>query len=98
MSNKIIKLTPEQQKQRDDESYLKGRPNRLEVANYVNSLLENEYLPRILNTIRISAMVLQSILIEKGICTGEEIESITKEFVERQEQEIANQSKESEQK
>ena len=32
-------------------------------------------------------MVIQAILIEKGICTGEEIEQMTKKFIEQRQQE-----------
>lgn len=88
MSNKVVNLTEEQKKQRETESYLQGRPNRLEVSNYVNSLLEEHYLPLITRQIQMSAMVLQGILIKKGITTGEEIEEITKEFIKQQQKEL----------
>lgn len=72
-------------KQKADEQYLSGHPTRLEVANYVNALLEERYLPHVQGLIQMSSMVLQAILIKKGICTGEELRSITEEFVKEQE-------------
>lgn len=90
MSNKIKKLTPEQEKQQEDERYLQGRPTRIEVMNYVNALLEKKYIPEIMNKFQLGIMVIQSILISKGICTGEEIEEITKQFIEQQTKEISD--------
>ena len=87
MSNKLAKLTPEQKKQQEDEQYMRGRPNRMEVANYVNALLEDKYMPMIQGQTSLGFMVIQAILIEKGICTGEEIEEITKKFVAQRQQE-----------
>ena len=86
MSNKLTDLSEEKKKHQEDEAYFKGRPTRMEVANYVNGLMEKEYIPSLVNSLNglnLGLMVLQAILIEKGICTGEEIEDITKEFVER---------------
>ena len=40
MSNKLAKLTPEQKQQQENERYMQGKPTRMEVANYVNALLE----------------------------------------------------------
>lgn len=87
MSNKLAKLTPEQKKQQEDEQYMRGRPTRMEVANYVNALLEDKYMPMIQGQTSLGFMVIQAILIEKGICTGEEIEEITKKFVAQRQQE-----------
>lgn len=70
--------------QKADEQYMLGRPNRIEVANYVNALLEEHYMPSIIdreNSFRLGLMVIQSILIKKGICTGDEIKEITEEFL-----------------
>lgn len=88
MSNKLVKLTPEQKKQQEDEQYMRGKPTRMEVSNFVNSVMEEHYIPLLTNQMRLSAMVLQAILIDKDICTGEEIEEITKEFVKKQEEEM----------
>lgn len=66
----------------EDKKYMEGKPNRIEIANYVNSLMENHYMPMITNYIQISSMVIQAILLEKGICTGDEIKKITEKFVE----------------
>lgn len=87
MSNKLAKLTPEQKKQQEDEQYMKGRPTRLEVANYVNALMEEKYMPHLQGQTSLGFMVIQAILIEKGICTGEEIEEFTKQFVEQRQKE-----------
>ena len=37
--------------------------------------------------ISLGFMVIQAILIEKGICTGEEIEEFTKQFIEQRQKE-----------
>lgn len=91
MSNQAKKIVnmndPDRAKkaqQKADEQYMLGRPNRMEVANYVNALLEEHYMPSILereNSFRLGLMVIQSILIKKGICTGDEIKEITEEFL-----------------
>ena len=65
----------------EDKKYMEGKPNRIEVANYVNGLLDNHYMPLITNYIQMSSMVLQAILIEKGVCTGDEIKDVTEKFV-----------------
>lgn len=103
MSNKLVQLTDEQKKQQEDERFLQGRPNRMEVAQYVNGLLEDKYMPEIQQTnyniqqaMTLGFMVLQSILIEKGIATGEEIEARTKEFIEQQKKDLEEKQKSSE--
>lgn len=72
----------------DDKKYMESKPNRIEVANYVNSLMENHYMPLITNYIQMSSMVLQAILLQKGICTGDEIKEITEKFVEENQRRI----------
>lgn len=93
MSNKLAKLTPEEKQKQDDEQYMRGRPNRMEVANYVNALLEQKYIPQLQEQTSMGFMVIQALLIEKGICTGEEIEQMTKEFI-KQKQAKAQQTQE----
>ena len=72
-----------------DERYMNGNPTRLEVANYVNALLEEHYMPHIQGLIQMSSMVLQAILIKKNVCTGDELKEITEEFVEEQKRRTA---------
>lgn len=93
MSNKLAKLTPEEKQKQDDEQYMRGRPNRMEVANYVNALMEQKYIPQLQEQTSMGFMVIQALLIEKGICTGEEIEQMTKEFI-KQKQAKAQQTQE----
>ena len=88
MGKKVVQLTDEQQKLRENDEFLKGRPNRMEVANYVNSLCESVYLPKIEQqfdishqSMQIGLMVVQSILIKNNLCTEDEIKSITEEFI-----------------
>ena len=95
MSNKLAKLSEEEKQKQIDESFLKGRPNRLEVMNYVNSIIEEKYLPEVYAKMQLSIMTLQAILINKGIVTGEEIEKITQEFLERSKEEQQKPEKES---
>lgn len=87
MSNKLAKLTSEQKQQQENERYMQGKPTRMEVANYVNALLEEKYMPQLQGQTSLGFMVIQAILIEKGICTGEEIEQMTKKFIEQRQQE-----------
>lgn len=97
MSNKLVKKTPEQIQQEENERYMAGKPSRLEVANYVNAMLEKNYMPLIAsltNQVKLSTMVLQGVLIDKGVCTGEEIKEITEEFQKRQQEEIQKQLEE----
>ena len=94
MSNKVVKLSEEERQKQENETYMRGRPNRMEMSNYVNNLMEQHYMPEFMrlaqqsqSAMQMGLMILQSILIKKGICTGEEIEEITKEFVEKFKQE-----------
>lgn len=73
----------------EDQKWLSKQPTRMEVASYVNALWERHYLPTITNYIQMSSMVLQAILIEKGVCTGDEIKSITEKFVSEQQRRMA---------
>lgn len=93
--NKPVKLTPEQKQKQDDERFLQGRPNRAEVMNYVNALLEDKYMPEIMKHIQqtqqsmqLGFMAIQAILIQKGICTGEEIQEVTQEFIKKHQEEL----------
>ena len=85
----IAKKASKTMKGKSDERYMNGHPTRLEVANYVNALMEEKYVPMFQSMIQMSAMVIQGILIEKSICTGEELETITKQFMEEQEKRMA---------
>lgn len=106
MSSKKI-LTPEEKQKKleqrqveENENYMKGRPSRAEVANYVNSLLEQKFVPAIMTeinnyqkSVQLGFMALQAILINKGICTGEEIEEVTKQFIKQHEDALKEQVK-----
>lgn len=90
-------MTDEQQKLRENEDFLKGRPNRMEVANYVNSLWESVYLPKIEHqfdishqSMQIGLMVVQSILIKNNLCTEDEIKNITEEFIRLKQEQDEN--------
>lgn len=85
----IAKKAAKSLKGKADERYMNGTPTRLEVANYVNALMEEKYMPMFQSMVQMSAMVIQGILIEKSICTGEELEEITKQFMEEQEKRMA---------
>lgn len=73
----------------EDKKWLNECPTRVEIINYVNAIWEHNYLPTITNYIQLSSMVLQAILIDKGICTGDEIKDITEKFVQEQQRRIA---------
>lgn len=72
-----------------DEKFMNGFPTRMEVANYLNALLEEKYMPAIQNMVQMSAMVLQAMMIKKGICTGDELEELSKEFLKEHEKRMA---------
>ena len=89
MSNKLIKdpkRLEEIKKEEENRKYLEGKPTRIEVANYVNALLENKYFPEILGKLELGFAVLQTILVNNGITTVEEIEKLTKEFIKIKEE------------
>ena len=104
-SKKILTLEEKQKKleQRqaeENENYMKGRPSRVEVANYVNSILEQKFVPAIMaeinnyqKSVQLGFMALQAILINKGVCTGEEIEEVTKQFIKQHEDALKEQVK-----
>lgn len=107
MSKTKHPLTPEERRKKDEqkkleetEQFMRGRPNRAEVANYVNALLEDKYMPEIQrligsvqNSTQLGFMTLQAILINKGICTGDEIQQVTKEFIQTQKDEMEKMKK-----
>ena len=83
MSNKL--------KEKLEEKFFQENPNRMEVANYVNGLLEEKYFPQFNNSLlsiqqamTLGFMTLQAILVNKGICTEEEIKEFTQEFIKIQ--------------
>lgn len=73
----------------EDKKWLNERPTRMEIINYVNALWEHHHLPTITNYIQISSMVIQAILIDKGICTGDEIKDITEKFIAEQQRRMS---------
>ena len=81
--------TPGDALSEENKKWLGEYPTRMEVANYVNALFERHYMPVITNYIQMSSMVLQAILIDKGICTGDEIKIITEKFVSEQQRRAA---------
>lgn len=99
MPNNSKHLNDAERKQKEDERYLAGKPNRTEVANYVNALMEKHYIPSIMNNfssthqaMQLGFMVIQAILIQKGVCTTEEISEMTQEFVKIQQKENGDSS------
>ena len=78
---------------KEDEAFLKGKPNRMEVCNYINGLLEDKYMPRIQGAVEqvqnsafLGLMAIQALLIKKGICTGEEIQEAIQELIRANEE------------
>lgn len=74
----------------NDQKYLYGTPTRAEVANYVNALLEEKYIPELKKLIMtvnahasLSHQVVLAILLKKGICTEAEVKELTEEFIKR---------------
>ena len=84
IAKSVAKRTKKSESKVVDDKYMSGHPTRAEVGNYVNALMEEHYIPRIQGLIQMSSMVLQAILIKKGVCTGEELKEITEEFVKEQ--------------
>lgn len=88
-----------------DEEFLNGTPTRHEVANYVNALFEEKYMPAIMKhfsqlecSVKLSITALQKILIQKGICTDTEIgetlnalvEEYKSEFIKKYHEDTSN--------
>lgn len=89
MSNKL--------KEKIEEKFFQENPNRMEVANYVNGLLEEKYFPQFNNSLlnvqqamTLGFMTLQAILVNKGVCTEDEIKEFTQEFIKIQAKEKEN--------
>ena len=61
--------------------FMGGTPSREEIAKYVQSIMENFYIPIISSQIQLSSMIMQAILLEKKVCTNEEIKTIAAEFI-----------------
>lgn len=66
------------------EGFLLETPNRREVANYVNNLVDARCL-KLIDEVSYGAtiglMVIQSVLIQKGIATKEELQELTEQFL-----------------
>ena len=74
LKNEEIEMSEDEIKE-----FMQGNPTRLEVANYINSLLEEKYMPLIqeqINALKLGNMVTQALLLQKGICSGEDIENM----------------------
>lgn len=89
------KQKAEQKQRAQDEQYMQGRPTRMEVASYCNALIEEKYMPAIQSLVaqtaqaaQISIMVMQSILIQKGLTTGDELKELTEVFMKRYSEEL----------
>ena len=74
----------------NDQKYLYGTPTRAEVANYVNALLDEKYIPELKKLITavnahsaLSHQIVLALLLKKGICTEDEIKELTEEFIKR---------------
>lgn len=63
------------------EDYMNQTPSRGEVAGYVQSIMDGYYMPLISSQIQLSSVILQGILLEKGLCTSEEMKEIAANFI-----------------
>lgn len=104
-NSKIISMTDEDRQKAEDERFMQGKATRAEVANYVNSLLEQHYMPMIermindnISAAKLGIMIVQALLVDKGICTGDEIEQFTKSFIEQRKAEVEQAMKEAAEK
>lgn len=96
------------QKHHNDQQYLNGTPTRMEVANYVNALIEEKVIPELKKLIMtvnahasLSNQVVLGLLIKKGICTEEEVKQMTEDLVKeatkaQDEKKTENETKEAE--
>ena len=92
MSKKIqknVKATATEGLSAKDKKWLEEHPNRGEVIAYVTNLWEHQQLPAVTSLIQMSSMVLQAILIDKGVCTGDEIKDITEKFIAEHQRRMA---------
>lgn len=81
----------------EDEKFLNGHPTRTEVANYVNALFEEKYMPQITKAIsqveysaKLSITTLQALLVQKGICVEDEILKTMTSIVEACQKDLMN--------
>lgn len=85
MEQKQKKFFVEEDTHSEDSSEgLLETPNRKEVANYVNNLVDARCL-KLIDEVSCGAtiglMVIQSVLIQKGIATKEELQELTEQFL-----------------
>ena len=71
----------------EEREYFNQTPTRMEVANYVNALLDSKYMPALYQYIegvkrgaQMATMVMNTILVRKGIVTLEEMDAIKDEL------------------
>lgn len=67
-----------------DMEFLNGTPTRMEVANYVNGILEEKFMPSIqetINSMNSGYQILLALLIKKGLTSEDELKSIKEEFM-----------------
>ena len=65
-----------------DGEYMLQTPTRGEVAGYIQSIMDGYYMPLIASQIQLSSVILQGILLEKGLCTSEEMKEIAANFIQ----------------
>lgn len=63
------------------EDYMNQSPTRGEVAGYIQSIMDGYYMPLISSQVQLSSVIIQGILLEKGLCTSEEMREIASSFI-----------------
>lgn len=55
-----------------DREFMGKNPTRMEVANFVDGVLQDRFLPLVMGTIQMGLEVVRKVLITKGVVTAEE--------------------------
>ena len=83
----------------EDAKFLRQHPTRAEMSNYINGVLTDKYIPAIAESMykveqssRLGIMSLQAILVNKGICTGDELQQATQAIIKAAEDDSKEQS------
>lgn len=99
----------EEQEKQELNEYLKGYPTREEMSNYLSNIMQDIYVPAIMESVsktisqnlqfnKLSILTLQMILISKGITTPDEFEELLEEILKKKlEEHEQQQSQEQEQ-
>lgn len=89
----------------EDEKFLNETPTRKEVVNFITGVMEDKYMPTILGLIsqlersqKLNAILIETILLNKNVCTQEDLENATHGVLEAYKKELESQKTDSKSK